>query len=85
MKPSVVSKKRKPQSSRIFGWEFLINFALVYSIFVAIILVPYSYIRGLFNINVVFWIYLIYGIAIIIYLVSWIIDKKQFFKNEIEL
>lgn len=70
------AKKQRPK------WlEFLINFAMVYSIIASIFLIPYIYIRNFFSNNTK-WILAVYFLFAIIYVVMWIIDKWSFFKDE---
>ena len=68
---------------RAYHWELIINFALVYSIFIGIILLPYVFLRGFFSSKFFFWSFIVYGLIIIFYVILWIIDKLTFFKDEI--
>ena len=85
MKQKVASKSQEQdkEKPRIFILETLVNFALIYSIVVAIILIPYLYIRGHFNNILVFWINVVYCLLLLVYIIFWIRDKKEFFKYEL--
>ncbi|MFH0978321.1 MAG: hypothetical protein V1837_03380 [Candidatus Woesearchaeota archaeon] len=68
---------------RKFRWELISNFALVYSIVIAILIVPYAYIRGLLS-GFVLLFFAVYLIAIVVYIYLWARDKWSFVKYEIE-
>lgn len=63
-----------------FFREALLTFALVYSIIISLFFIPYiTFVNKTININYI----LAYLFAFIIYLVFWLVDKKDFIKNEI--
>ena len=71
------------KKTRTYASEWIINFALVYSVFISIILFPYLILRGFFGSSIFLWVVVGYLIFVIIYVIFWIMDKKDFFKDEI--
>ena len=58
--------------------EFIINFALIYSLIIGTTLVTYSIYRGLFG----FWHYFIALTLFIGYLGWWVYDKKRILNEQ---
>ncbi len=66
-------KNNEHSKERGFMREFLINFALVYSLIIGIIFVTYSIYRGLFQPFYYFLVLIIF----LFYFFSWVYDKKR--------
>ena len=62
--------------------ELLINLALVYSIFIAILIFPYVIIRGFFGNPLVNILVIVYVVALLFYSCLWVYDKRDFIKDE---
>ena len=71
---------KNKKKERPFINELLINIGLIYSLLVAVFLLPYIYLKKIFS-N---YLIVIAILLLVLYTLFWLLDKKAFFENELD-